>query len=192
MKPLTASRRLCVALTAVVALASGCSQVVRQSYEGDPASSTLKLSAYSGSTAVYGTTDPESDSRKLVADSYARLGVSTFKSDHQVTNEEIKSEANDVGADIVLFSARIPGTRQFIAPVALDDNKNPYNLAPYTQVTPVAVPAANYAGATSVGTTVSNGSVTTTTVTPVNSPVAAASNQEYEYTLSFWRKATTG
>ena len=190
MNHATPTSRLSIAL-ALVVLASGCAQVVRQSYEGDPASSTLKLSAYSGSTAVYGTTDPENDSRKLVSDSYARLGVSTFKSDHQVTNEEIKSEANDVGADIVLFSAKIPDTRQYVAPVALDDNNHPYNLAPYTQVTPVAAPAANYAGATSVGTTVSNGAVTTTTVTPVNPPVAA-SNQEYEYTLSFWRKATTG
>jgi hypothetical protein len=190
MKPATPISRISLAL-AVVALASGCSQVVRQSYEGDPASSTLKLSAFSGSTAVYGTTDPESDSRKLVNDSFARLGVSTFRSDHQVTNQEIKSEANDVGADIVLFSAMIPGTRQYAAPMALDDDNRPYNLAPYTQVTPAAAPAASYAGATSVGTTVSNGSVTTTTITPVNPPVAA-SNQEYEYTLSFWRKATTG
>jgi hypothetical protein len=176
-------------------LASGCSTVIKQSYEGDPASSTLKLAAYSGSTAIFGSVDPEGDGRQLVGEDYARLGVSSFKTDGHVTFEEIKSEGEDVGADIVLFTVRKPGIGQALQPVALSNDGTPHALAPYTHISSIAVPGGNYGGTTSVGGGMQNfnGPVTASGIPGISAQDAAAINaQDYEYTVSFWRKATKG
>jgi hypothetical protein len=149
-------------------LFSGCSTVIKQSYEGSPASSTLKLSAYSGSTAVYGSVDPEGDGRRLVADEFARLGVAKFSSARPVSFSEIQSEAKDVGADIVLFSAAAPGTYQYVRPMVLNDQGSPFALAPYASASPTAVPPQDFATAPQMG------------------------GQEYDYLVSFWRKAPKG
>jgi hypothetical protein len=168
MRPITPGGRISAALILGTLLCAGCSTLIKQSYEGDPTASNMKLAAYSGTTAVYGSTDPEGDSRELVNEDYARIGVSKFTKDGRVRYSELQSEANDVGADIVLFSVKSPGMSQFLPPVALNSDGTPYTLAPY--VYPNSVPVAgNYGGA--------------------SSGAAAVSGQEYEYTLSFWRKA---
>lgn len=153
-------------------LASGCSTVIKQSYEGDPATSNLKVSAFSGSTAVYGTTDPVADSRKLVADEYAKLGTSNFTTARIVKFSELQSEADDVGADIVLFSAKIAGTTQYVRPMAQDGNGSPYPLAPYANASPTGPAPAEYSSA------------------PLQTSVP--SQQEFDYSISFWRKAPKG
>jgi hypothetical protein len=152
-------------------LTTGCSTLIKQSYEGDPAASNTKLAAYSGSTAVYGSTDPEGDGRQLVSEGYARIGMSNFQKDGRVKYEELQSEAKDVGADVVLFSVKWQGSRQCLPPVALNNDGAPYTLAPF--VYPNSVPAA-------VGS-----------YSSANSGDAAISGQSYSYMLSFWRKAPT-
>jgi hypothetical protein len=176
-------------------LFSGCSTVIKQSYEGDPATSNLKVSAYSGTTTIYGSVDPVGDSRNLVSEDYARLGVSFFKTDGHVTYDEIKSEGQDVGADVVLFTIRKPGIGQALPPVASNSDGTPLPLAPYTHINSMAIAGGNYGGATSVGGGMQNfnGTVTSSGIPGVSAQDMAAINaQEFEYTVSFWRKATKG
>jgi hypothetical protein len=168
MNPITRRGLPPAALILSVLLCGGCSTLIKQSYEGDPTASNMKLAAYSGSTAVYGSTDPEGDSRELVSEEYARIGVSKFTKDGRVKYSELQSEANDVGADIVLFSVKTAGSPQFLPPIALNGDGLPYTLAPY--VYPNSVPVAPSSAA-------------------ANSGAAAISGQEYEYRLSFWRRA---
>jgi hypothetical protein len=187
----------CVTAAGFIAalLVSGCSTVIKQSYEGDPASSTLKLASYSGTSAIYGSVDPVGDSKNLVDQDYARLGVSSFKTDGHVTYDELQSEAQDVGADIVLFTVRKPGIGAALAPVAVNNDGTPHTLAAYTHVNSMAIAGGNYGGATSVGGGMQNfnGSVTSSGIPGVSSSDLAAINaQSYEYTVSFWRKATKG
>jgi hypothetical protein len=167
MKPIIQAGSILAALSLGALLFSGCSTVIKQSYEGYAPTSNLKVASFSGSTAVYGSTAPEEDGRKLVGDDYAKLGTSTFSSGHLVKFEELQSEANDVGADIVLFAARNPGTQQYLKPMALNDAGTPYTLAPYANAS--SNPGGNYANATDL-MPISNG-------------------QEYEYLITFWRKA---
>ncbi|HEY1848069.1 MAG TPA: hypothetical protein VGG37_02630 [Opitutaceae bacterium] len=181
--------RSAAALVGAAALAAllfgGCSQVVRQSYEGDPASSDLKLAAYSGSTSVYGSTAPEADSRALVRDGYARLGVSHFTQDHQVTYAELQSEARDVGADVVLLSEKWEGSSGFLPPTALNENKAAFPLAAYTAVHPEAVSPGPY-----TTTTVTGPGGTTVTSGPTVQYFAPSNGQQYKFTVSFWRRST--
>jgi hypothetical protein len=167
-------------------LVGGCSQVVRQSYEGNPASSDLKLAAYLGSTSVYGSTAPEADSRALVRDGYARLGTSHFFQDHQVSYAELQSEARDVGADVVLLSEKSQGSDGYLPPTALDQNKVAFPLAAYTAVHPEVVAPGAYTTTTVTGP---NGSTTTTTA-PAPQYVAPSSGGQYEFSISFWRRST--
>jgi hypothetical protein len=171
MNPTTPRALLPAALILGVLLCGGCSTLIKQSYEGDPTASNMKLSAYSGSTAVYGSTNPEGDSRELVNEEYARIGVSKFTKDGRVRYSELLAEASDVGADIVLFSVKWAGSPQFLPPVALNGDGAPYTLAPYVYANSVAAPAP---------------------YTSASSGAAAVSGQEYEYTLSFWRRAPKG
>ncbi len=169
MKPITPGGRISAALIIGTLLTAGCSTLIKQSYEGDPAASNMKLAAYSGSTAIYGSTDPEGDGRQLVNENYTRIGESKFQKDGRVRYEELQSEAKDVGADIVLFSVKWQGSRQFLPPVALNSDGTPYTLAPFVYPNSVPVAGGSYSGA--------------------NSGEAAISGQDYSYTLSFWRKA---
>src|ERR1035438_5572757 len=98
MKPITPSGRISAALILGTLFSAGCSTLIKQSYQGDPQASQMKLSAYSGTTAIYGSTDPVADSRKLVSEEYARIGISTFRKDCRVMYAELQSQANDVGA----------------------------------------------------------------------------------------------
>ena len=166
-------------------LVGGCSQVVRQSFEGDPASSNLKLAAYSGSTAVYGSTAPEADSRVLVHDGYARLGQSHFTQDHQVAYAEIQSEARDIGADVVLLSEKWEGAAGFLPPTALNDSKSAFPLAAYTAVHPEGVSAGPY-----TTTTVTGPGGTTVTKGPAAGYAPPPNGGVYEFTVSFWRRST--
>lgn len=169
MKPITPGGLISAALIIGSLLSAGCSTLIKQSYEGDPTASNMKLASYSGKTAVYGTTDPEGDSRQLVKEDYARIGTSNFEKDGRVQYEELQSEANDVGADVVLFSVKLPGSSQFLAPVALKGDGTPYTLAPF--IYPSSTPVADgYNTSADPGT-------------------AAVRGQHYEYVLSFWRKA---
>jgi hypothetical protein len=172
MKSFTPVARVSVAMLLGSLILSGCSTLIKQSYEGDPATSDLKVSAYSGSTAVYGSTDPVGDGRRLVSDEYARLGSSSFTTSRVVKFRELQSEADDVGADIVLFSARISGSRQYLQPVALNDAGSRYTLAPYVHASESGPAAAPYGGAPQ--------------------QMAAGNGQEYDYLISFWRKAPKG
>jgi hypothetical protein len=167
MKYPIAARLLC-SLIFGAALLSGCSTVVKQSYEGDPATSNLKVASYSGSTIIYGSIDPEGDGQRLVSDDYARLGTSKVSSDHLLKFDELQSEANDVGGDIVLVSARSPGTRHYLKPLILSDAGTPYTLAPYAHESTTGPAGPDYIGAEQMGTT--NG-------------------QSYDYLITFWRKA---
>jgi hypothetical protein len=151
-------------------IASGCSTVIKQSYEGDQSTSTLKVSSYSGSTAVYGSTDPEGDGRRLVGDEYAKLGSSSFTTARVVKFSELQSEANDVGADIVLFAAKTAGTTQYVQPMALNDSAALYTLAPYAHASDTGPAGPQYGGA----------------------PQPMTNGQEYDYLISFWRKAPKG
>jgi hypothetical protein len=153
-------------------LASGCSTVIKQSYEGNPATSNLKVSSFSGSTAVYGSTDPEGDGRRLVGDEYAELGSSKFTTARIVKFAELQSEANDVGADIVLFSAMVSGSMQHLRPMALNPDGTPYVLAPYANASTTGPAGGDYAAA------------------PAQTSVA--SEQQFDYLISFWRKAPKG
>jgi hypothetical protein len=168
MNPITPRGLVPAALILGALLCGGCSTLIKQSYEGDPTASNMKLSAYSGSTAVYGSTNPEGDSRELVSEDYARIGVSKFTKDGRVKYSELQSEAGDVGADIVLFSVKWAGSDQFLAPIALNGDGAPYTLAPYVYANSAPV-APNNAVA--------------------NSGAAAVSGQQYEYLLTFWRRA---
>jgi hypothetical protein len=161
MKLLTPGGRISAALILGTLFSAGCSTLIKQSYQGDPQASQMKLSAYSGTTAIYGSTDPVADSRKLVSEEYARIGISTFRKDGRVTYAELQSQANDVGADIVLFSVKWTGSTQYLPPVALNADGAPYTLAPFAGENPAAAPPG----------------------------AAAVSGQDYEYTLSFWRRA---
>jgi hypothetical protein len=172
MRLITPSRLIPAALILATVLATGCSTLIQQSYEGDGTASNMHLSAYSGTTAVYGSTDPVGDARELVRQEYARLGVAHFKKDGRITYQELKTQAHDVGADIVLFSVTYPGSSQNLPPVALDDSGAPYTLSPFVYATSTPV-----AGATSAA---------------VPPGAAAVNGQEYEYTLTFWRKAPVG
>jgi hypothetical protein len=181
-----------VALFFGVLLASGCSTVVKQSYEGDPTASTLKLSAYSGHSVIFGSVDPTGDSRNLVNDDFARLGVSSFKTDGHVTYDELQAEAQEVGADIVLFTVRKPGLAAALPPVMVNNDGTPHALSPYTHVTSMAIAGGNWGGATNVGGGMQNfnGSVTSSGIPGVSSSDMAAINAaSFEYTVSFWRKA---
>jgi hypothetical protein len=195
MKFNTPAGRMSAALVLGALFAAGCSAVIKQSYEGDPASSTLKLSAYSGTSTVYGSMDPVGDSKNLVDEDYARLGVSTFKTDGHVTFDELQSQAHDVGADVVLFTVRKPGIGAALPPMAVNNDGTPHALAAYTHVNSMAIAGGNYGGATSVGGGMQNfnGTVTSSGIPGVSSSDMAAINaQSYEYTVSFWRKATKG
>jgi hypothetical protein len=168
MNPITRRGLVPAALILSVLLCGGCSTLIKQSYEGDPTASNMKLSAYSGSTAVYGSTNPRDDSRELVSEDYARIGVSKFTKDGRVKYSELQSEAGDVGADIVLFSVKWAGSDQFLPPIALNGDGAPYTLAPYVYANSVPVPPNNAVA---------------------NSGAAAVSGQQYEYLLTFWRRA---
>jgi hypothetical protein len=195
MKFNTSAGRLSAAVFLGALLVSGCSTVVKQSFEGDPASSTLKLASYSGTSAIYGSVDPVGDSKNLVDQDYARLGVSSFKTDGHVTYDELQSEAQDVGADIVLFTVRKRGIGAALPPVTVSNNGTPHALAAYTRVNSMSMATVYYGGTTSVGGGVQsfNGSVTSSGIPGVSSSDMAAINaQSYEYTVSFWRKATKG
>jgi hypothetical protein len=192
MKSTIPTARVPVILALASLLVSGCSTVIKQSYEGDPASSNLKLSAYSGTTTVYGSVDPVGDARNLVAEEYARLGTSKFKTDGHVTYDELQSEGQDVGADIVLFTVMKPGIAQALRPVALNSDGTPHVLTPYTHISSASINGGNYGGTASVGGGMRdfNGAVTSSGIPGVSSEDMAAINaQDYEYTVSFWRKA---
>jgi hypothetical protein len=195
MRSTTASARVSIAILLGSLLVSGCSTIIKQSFEGDPASSTLKLSAYSGTSAIFGSVDPTGDSKRLVDEDYARLGVSSFKTDGHVTYDELQSEAQDVGADIVLFTVRKPGIGAALPPMTLNRDGTPHALSSYTHVNSMAIAGGNYGGATSVGGGMQDfhGTVTSSGIPGVSSSDMAAINaQSYEYTVSFWRKATKG
>lgn len=192
MKSILSAARIPAVLALAALLASGCSTVIKQSYEGDPASSTLKLAAYSGSTAIYGSVDPVGDGRRLVDDEYARLGTSKFKTSGHVTYDELKSQAEDVGADIVLFTVMKPGIASALNPVLTNRDGTPHGLAPYTHVNSMSIAGGGYGGTTSVGGGMQDfhGTVTSSGIPGVSSEDMAAINaQEYEYTVTFWRKA---
>lgn len=172
MKSTHPTFRLSIGLLLGALLASGCSMVIKQSYEGDPATSNLKVSSFSGSTAVYGSTDPEGDGRRLVDDEYAKLGTSKFTTARIVKFTELQSEANDVGADIVLFSARVSGSMQYLKPMAINPDGTPYVLAPYANASTSAPATGDYAGA------------------PQQTSVP--SEQQFDYVITFWRKAPKG
>ena len=172
MRLITPSRLIPATLILGAVLATGCSTLIQQSYEGDGTASNMLLSAYSGTTAVYGSTDPVGDARELVRQEYARIGVAHFRKDGRVRYEELKTQAHDVGADIVLFSVSYPGSTQNLPPVALDDNGAPYTLSPFVYATSTPVAGGNNTG--------------------ISPGAAAVSGQEYEYTLTFWRKAPVG
>jgi hypothetical protein len=165
--PIPTHRLICSLILGTVLL-SGCSTVVKQSYEGDPATSDLKVASYSGSTIIYGSVAPEGDARRLVSDDFARLGTSKVSSDHLLKYDELQSEANDVGGDIVLVSARSPGTHQYLKPLILNDAGTPYTLAPYGHESTTGPAGPDYIAAEQMGTT--NG-------------------QSYDYVITFWRKA---
>ncbi len=169
MKPNTPGGLISAALLIGTLLSTGCSTLIKQSYEGDPTASNMKLASYSGTTAVYGSTNLEGDGRELVKEDYARIGVSKFLKDGRVSYEELKSEADDVGADVVLFSVKLPGSPQYLPPVALKGDGTPYTLAPFIYPSSAPVPDGY------------------NTAADPNS--AAIKGQQYEYTLSFWRKA---
>ncbi len=195
MKSTTPACGILASLSLAAFVLSGCTTIIKQSYEGDPASSTLKLAAYSGTSTIYGSVDPVGDSKNLVDGDYARLGVSSFKTDGHVTYEEMQSEAQDIGADIVLFTVRKPGIGQALPPMTVNRDGTAHSLAPYTHVNSMAIAGGNYGGATSVGGGMQNfnGSVTSSGIPGISaSDMAAINAQSYEYTVSFWRKATKG
>jgi hypothetical protein len=172
MKSTLPTFKVSIGLLLGAVLASGCSTVIKQSYEGDPATSNLKVASFSGSTAVYGSTDPEGDGRRLVDDEYAKLGSSKFTTARIVKFEELQSEANDVGADIVLLTAKVSGSMQYLKPMALNPDHTPYVLAPYAHASTNGPAAGDYAGA------------------PQQTSVP--SDQEFDYMITFWRKAPKG
>ena len=176
-----------------VLLTSGCASVLRQSYRDTPAVPGTVLLPYSGKSLVYGSVEPDFDGTRLTRDGFVRIGISSFKTDGAVSFDELEAQATSVGADIVLFTKRRPGSRRALQPLAQNSDGTPHALASYVHVTgSITLFGANYGGASSVGGGMSDfkGRVTSSGIPGVSAADMAAINApEFEYTATFWRKA---
>lgn len=171
---------------------SGCTSVLRQSYRDIPAGPGTVPLPYSGTSLVYGSVEPDNDAARLTQDGFIRIGISSFKTDGPVSFDDLQAQAKAVGADIVLFSKRRPGSLQALRPLAQNSDGTPHALESYVHVTgSVTLFGANYGGAFSVGGGMSDfkGKVTSSGIPGVSAADMAAINApEFEYTATFWRK----
>lgn len=177
-------------------LASGCGSIVRQSYKDVPVGAAAQLAPFGGATQVYASLDLADDGAQLSRDGFARIGVSTFKTSTHVTLEELQEQAREVGADVVLFSKKKPGTGQVLQPLAVSNDGTAHALAPYSHITSSVTPfGGKYGDSGSVGGGMMDfkGSVTSSGIPGVSSEDLAAINaEEFSYTATFWRKMRSG
>jgi S1-C subfamily serine protease len=105
----------------VVVLVSACASPYAQFYRGVP--DARKLPSYQplqGEIQIYSTDDFDRDIRTLVRQSYMPIGQSTFNAASRgVTEGQLREQARNVGAQVVLVSSHYVRTASGAAPPTL-------------------------------------------------------------------------
>jgi membrane-associated protease RseP (regulator of RpoE activity) len=139
-----------------------------------------------GKSMIYTTNDMDRDGQNLLRRGYLLLGVSGFQGGGAVTDAMLMEQAEEVGADVVLYASKHLGSVQTAVPymqyhpgqTSTTNSSGSVNANAYNSGGGSAYGNANYYG---TSTTTSPGTFSTTMV-----PVTV---ERYEHTATFWRKA---
>ena len=118
----------------VAALASGCVNPYAQFYRGMPDARTMPgYEAPSGPLQIYTTNDFARDRLALMAKGYAPVGESSFNANAaRVSDSELRSQAEKIGASAVLISSKYTGTVSGAIPLTVPDNTTSYSTGTAT------------------------------------------------------------
>ncbi len=180
-----------------IALASGCSTAVQQSYKESPGLPGAALMPYSGSTHVYGSYNLDSDAAALAKKGYVQIGASSFRTTRHVTYNELQDQAQRVGADIILFLKVDARTNRPVDPVAANNDGTPHAFDSTDYVGSIKALGGNRGGNLSPGSenVEFNGKIVSSGVPGVTTEDMAEMNApEFDYSFTYWRKskAVTG
>ena len=186
MKP-TRSLFAFLALAIAPALFTGCvsfQNPIAQYYSDRIGASITNLPPYSGTTAIYGMSNPDEDVKTFARKGYAMIGVSGCRGAGAVSEQMLRSQASKVGADIVLYCSKYLGSRQSAIPY--------FNYVPgetYTTTTSGTVNANAYgSGGYAYGTGYYNGTSTTTSPGTFSTQWVPVTLQDYGHEALFFRK----
>jgi hypothetical protein len=106
-------------------LLGGCNDFAK-SYK--PAAINVALASYSGKTEVAFSATSENlrEAIKVLASrGYVCLGTSSFTTTNEVTVEQIQTQGEKVGADVVLWERKFVGTESFYYPASTSGDVSP-------------------------------------------------------------------
>jgi hypothetical protein len=95
----------------------GCESDFSNHYTRSAISPSVSLRPYSGSTRLIQSENIFKDGAQLSAEGFALLGFATFQSSGRVTIDQLRDQAREVGADVVLYSVTDLGAQQSYVPV---------------------------------------------------------------------------
>jgi len=178
-----------LALPVLVGIAlSGCVNDFNRFYSNAPISPNVTLLPYSGATQVFSSSNLTSDGLRLAGDGYTRIGVASFQTGGRVTVDQLRAQAKEVGADIVLWANHYLGAQQAVVPFM---QYNPGTMSTTNSYGTVNSSANAYGSggfASATGTANYNGYSTTTTPGTFSTEMMPITVQRYEYGATFWRK----
>lgn len=152
-----------------------------------PAQISKVLMPYSGRTQVFSTNDMKKDSDELARRGYVLLGESSFQGAVRVTPKMLQNQAQDVGADIVLYYSQYQGSEQTAMPFL---QYNPGQSS--TTYSSGTVNANAYgSGGYAHGTGSYSGTSSTSSPGTYSTSMVPVTVHHYIHDATFWRKRTT-
>ena len=175
-------------VVAAALLLSGCVNNFSKFYQDRSgvflANPSSHLEPYSGTTQIFTTNDPVRDMGDLRRRGYVLLGESSFVATQAVTMDQLKAQAKDVGADIVLYRTEYEGSVEAAMPLI---HYQPGQTS--TTYSSGTTNASIYGtGGTAYGTGNYSGTSTTTTPGTYSTTMVPVTLQRNSHDALFWRK----
>ena len=183
-------RRFLIILMALIL--TGCANQFTKFYRDNTAAATPEqikvLMPWSGKTVIYSSNNMRRDADSLVRKDYVPIGESAFHGSARTTHEMLVSQAETVGADIVLYYSEYLGSEQAVVPYT---QYNPGQIS--TTHTTGTMNANSYgSGGYAYGTGTYSGTSTTTSPGTYSTSMMPITRQNYSHDAIFWRKRKPG
>jgi hypothetical protein len=167
-------------LTGCVTSRNGFSQF----YQDRAGAGITNMPPYSGTTKIItGSSDPKNDVKDLYRNGYLMIGESAFQGPPQ-GNNALMSQAEKVGADVVLVTSVYLGSEQTAVPFMQYNPGQTYTTTSSGTVNANAYGSGGYA----YGTGNYYGNSTTTSPGTFSTQMVPVTVQRYQYDAAFFRK----
>ena len=155
-----------------------------QSYRDYVGTSITNLPPWSGQTVVFTTSDLQHDIHNLLRKNFCAIGESAFRSAGETTEDMLRAQAKNVGADVVLYRVDYLGSEQSARPVL--------QYLPGQTYTTTSSGSANAnvygSGGYAFGTGNYYGTTTTTTPGTFYTQVVPVTLHHYNYDALYFRR----